>query len=235
LSDEAAIRADRAALRVAKQNRAAATLRSPISGRVGSVGLTAGNDASAGSIVVTGTGAPTVTLAVPLSQVSLVHRGEHATVQVDGKQQAVTGTVSSVGVKADTSSGAATFPVTVQLGNDSASLVDGVGADVTLTVGRAKNVLLLPNSAISAGASGSHTVTVVSGSTTSTAAVTLGVVGEDVTEVLTGLRAGQRVLLADASASLPSSSTSSSTSFGAGGFGGAAGGFAGGFGPPPGR
>jgi multidrug efflux pump subunit AcrA (membrane-fusion protein) len=133
------------------------------------------------------------------------------------------GTVASVGLLSSTSGSLTTFPVFVKLDPGSRHLFDGAGADVVIDTGTAAGVLSVPNSAIHVGAAGRYTVSVVNGGTTTTTRVTLGLIGTDVSQVKSGLKLGDRVLLADPSKSLPSSSTSNTSgSFRFGGRGGGA-------------
>jgi trimeric autotransporter adhesin len=223
-ADQKAIDAAEAGLKVAQQNLAAATLRSPASGKVAAVDLVAGQSSSGKSITIVGTGTPGVDATVPLGQVDQVKIGQSVTVAVDGVATKLHGTVTSIGMLNASSSGAnPTYQVTVQLDAASRQLYDGSGADIVISTGSARNVLTVPNSAIHSTRGGGHTVTVLDGGKTSTVRVTLGASGRDVTEVKSGLKAGQKVVLADPSEPLPSSATSNSGNGefpGGGGFGG---------------
>jgi multidrug efflux pump subunit AcrA (membrane-fusion protein) len=223
-ADQKAIDAAEADLKVAQQNLAAATLKSPASGKVAEVGLVAGHSSSGKSITIVGTGIPGVQATVPLGQVDQVKVGQSVTVAVDGVATKLHGTVTSIGMLNASSSGAnPTYQVTVQLDAASRQLYDGSGADLVISTGSARNVLTVPNSAIHSTRGGGHTVTVLDGGKTSTVRVTLGASGRDVTEVKSGLKAGQKVVLADPSEPLPSSATSNSGNGkfpGGGGFGG---------------
>jgi macrolide-specific efflux system membrane fusion protein len=57
-----------------------------------------------------------------------------------------------------------------------------------------------------------HTVGVVSGGTTTTTTVQVGVVGDTWTEIKRGVRAGEIVALADLAEALPGSATTATTS-----------------------
>lgn len=220
-ADQAQIDSARAQLRLAKQNLAAATLKSPIAGTVAAVGLTVGKNSS-GSITILGKGNQVVSIGVPLSQIDQVKTGQGASIQVDGQTAPLHGTVTKIGLVSSTSGSVTTFPVTVTLASGSRAVHDGVGADVTITTGTTTNAILVPNSAITTIGT-RHTVTVVSGGTSQTVAVTLGLVGGDTSQVTAGLKAGEQVCLADPSQALPSSTTQSTTTRlgGFGGFGGA--------------
>jgi multidrug efflux pump subunit AcrA (membrane-fusion protein) len=199
-------------VRTAEQNRAAATLRSPIAGRVAAVGLSAGATSSGRTITIVGTGVPKVSTTVPLAQVELVKVGQPVVVAADGVRAALTGHVSSIGMLSSTSGSTTTFPVTVQLDAGGPQLYDGAGADVRITTGTARNVVAVPNSAVHSSFGGTHTVTVITGGTTSTARVSLGVAGSDLTQVMSGLKAGDQVVLADYSQPIPAS-TNTNTGF----------------------
>jgi HlyD family secretion protein len=225
-ADQAAIDAEQAQVTVAKQNLAAATLTSPATGKVAAVGLTAGDSSSGQSITIVGTGVQGVDVQVPLAQIDQVKAGQPVSVSVDGHKAALRGTIDSIGVVGSTSGSTTTFPVTIELAAGSPRLYDGTGAAAVITTARATNVITVPNSAIHTGANGSHTVTVVEGGAASSVPVTVGIAGDDITQITSGLKAGQQVVIADLGQPLPESTTSTATTFrpglfgGAGGFGG---------------
>jgi multidrug efflux pump subunit AcrA (membrane-fusion protein) len=222
-ADQGAIDAAQADLVVDQQNLTAATLTSPISGTVAAVGMTVGSSPNGQTITIIGKGVQQASIAVPLGEIDLVKVGQRATLTADGTAKKLHGTVSSVGLLSSTTGSSTTFPVTVDLDSDSPALFDGSGADVTISTASATNVLTVPNSAIHTSANGRHTVTVVDGDKTTTVPVTIGVTGSAVSQIKSGLKAGQRVVLADLSQQLPSSSTSNTgTTRFPGGFGGGA-------------
>ena len=206
-ADQAAIDAAEAQLAVAKQDLTAATLRSPIAGRVAAVSLTVGANAGSGTITIVGTGIQQVTTTVPLAKVDLIKPGERVTVRADGIAATLPGTVVSRGLLSTTSGSSTTFPVTIRLDKAVDGLYDGTGAEVSIATGSATDVLLVPNSAIHAGPANTHTVTVLTDGKPTTVRVTLGVAGPDATEVTSGLTAGQQVILADLTTALPSTTT----------------------------
>lgn len=220
-ADQAAIDAATAQLGVAKQSLSAATLTSPIAGTVAAVGLTVGTASNGGTITIVGSGAQQADVTVPLGQIDQVKAGQSATLSVDGVTAKVHGTVQSVGVLSSTSGSSTTFPVTIALSSTSPALFDGSGADVVITTATARGVITVPNSAIHTIGS-RQTVTVVDGTKTTTAPVTVGVSDSNRTQIKSGLKAGQQVVLAELSQPLPGSSTSANTGTGrfAGGFGG---------------
>ncbi len=203
VADQAAIDAATAQSAVAVQNRDQATIRSPIAGTVAAVGLVVGSAAGSNSITIIGPGAEEVTTTVSLNMVDLVKVGEPATVAVDGNSVPLSGRVTSIGVLNSTTGTTTTFPVTVLLDATKAKLFDGAGAAVSITASQVSDVLSVPSSAVhSAGTL--HTVTVLSGGKTSVVRVQTGAVGVDRTQITSGLKAGQRVVLAQTDAPLPS-------------------------------
>jgi multidrug efflux pump subunit AcrA (membrane-fusion protein) len=213
-ADQKAIDAAQAELGVAQQNLAAATLTSPATGKVAAVGLTVGQSSAGGTITIVGTGIPGVEATVALAQIDQVKVGESVTVAADGVSTKLHGTVTSIGLLNTTSGTSTAYPVTVQLDAGTPQLYDGTGADIVISTGSAHNVLTVPNSAIHTTVGGLHTVTVDEAGKTTTVPVTLGIAGSDVTEVKSGLKAGQRVVLADPSAPLPASTSNSNNPFG---------------------
>jgi multidrug efflux pump subunit AcrA (membrane-fusion protein) len=208
-ADQKAIDAAQADLDVARQDLAAATLTSPAPGRVAAVGFTIGQSSSGGTITIVGTGIPGVAATVPLAQIDQVKVGQNVTVAADGVSTELHGTVTSIGMLSTTSGSSTAYPLTVQLDAGTPQLYDGTGADIVISTGSAHDVLTVPNSAIHTSAGGLHTVTVDQGGKTSTVRVTLGIAGSEVTEVKSGLKAGQHVVLADLSQQLPASTSNS--------------------------
>ncbi len=211
-ADTKSIDAANAALALAQANRANATLAAPIAGKVAAVALAKGDTVSARStsstITVVGTGALSVDLNIGLSDIDLVKVGQTARVTVDGHSDALPAKVTYVGLtnSASSTGSSSTYPVTVQLARTSDSLYDGMGASVAIEVGTAPGVVAVPISAVHTTGT-QHAVDVYSGGKATTTLVTLGVVGQDLVQIKSGLRAGQRVVLADLSAAIPTSTT----------------------------
>ena len=220
--DQASIDQAQAELVAAQQSLRAATVRAPHAGRVATVSATAGDRVSAGdaAITVIAPGTTTVEVDVTDTQVRELKTGQAVDVTPAGAASALAGTVTAIGAVPDTSSGSTTYPVTVTLARRNLNVPSGATATLAVVVGTASDVVTVPASAVRSGS-----VTVLDGDTTSTTRVTTGVVGTSRIEVTEGLDAGDRVVLADLTADLPSTGTDSA---GNGAFGG---GFGGGGGP----
>ena len=150
------------------------------------------------------------------TQVRQLKTGQAAEVTSAGAEHARAGTVTAIGAVPDTSSGSTTYPVTITLGRRNLDLPSGATASVAVVVGTATDVVIVPASAVRSGS-----VTVLDGGTATATRVTTGVVGGTRIEVADGVEAGDRVVIADLNADLP---TSNLNTGGTGGFGGGVGG-----------
>ena len=85
-----------------------------------------------------------VSASVDASVVGRIKAGDLVQISTEGATGPVTGTVHSIGLIADTSSGVATFPVTVQITGSHPSLRDGMSATVVVIVNQVVGVLSVP-------------------------------------------------------------------------------------------
>jgi RND family efflux transporter MFP subunit len=206
-ADQAAVDAANASLAVAQQQLGQATIVSPFTGVVSSVGLIIGQQATAGSsstavdvIDPTGHG---VTLSVDVTKIPQVKVGQSATVVPDGSATPLAATVSYVAAAPTTSSSTA-YTVQLAFTGDPTTLRNGIQAAVTIITAQAANALAVPTSAVNHRGALDY-VLVLNGSTTKTQIITVGAVGAIYTQVTQGLTAGQYVVLADPSQPIPTS------------------------------
>jgi hypothetical protein len=130
-----------------------------------------------------------------------------ARVVPDGVGHALSGIVSGVNAAGTTSStGSVTYPVTVTL-EGSKPLVRGAAAAVTVVIASIDDVLTVPTSAVHRSGSTSY-VEVWSANKPVRRTVRLGAIGAVRTEIRSGLQAGNRVVLANLHAKVPSSTLS---------------------------
>jgi HlyD family secretion protein len=204
-ADQAAVDAANANLTLAQQQLSQATIVSPFTGVVSSLGLTVGQQATAGSsAAAVGVINPTghgVTLSVDVTKIRQVKVGEKAIVVPDGSATPLAATVSSVGA-APTASGSTAYDVQLAFTPNPTTLRDGIQAAVTITTTQAVKALAVPTSAVNHRGALSY-VLVPNGSTTKVQIITVGSVGATYTQVISGLNAGQRVVLADPSRPIP--------------------------------
>jgi HlyD family secretion protein len=233
--DQSSIDTARAALVRAEAALDRTELTAPIAGTVAAVSVSPGDSVTATTVAVVVTGDDgnvEVTIDVAESDIRSIIVGQQASVTADGTQQALPARVSSVGLLSASDTGTAAYPVVISLAGAPPSLAAGSDATVSVVTATAKDVVTVPSSAVTRAASGSTgVVRVLHGDQVTATRVTIGAVGPERAEIASGLKAGQRVVLADLSAELPSSSTNARIGggglgggggFGNGGFGGAA-------------
>lgn len=204
-ADQAAIVAAKATLAQAKQAVADATLRATISGTVASldlavddvVGGSSGADPAAdgstgtSAVVLVSSGHYVVDATVASSDVKQLKKGLQAEITPTGVTETVYGTVQSVGLVAETSSsGAAVFPVTIEVTGKRKDLYAGTSADVSIIVEQRTDVLTVPSRALETDEDGGTYVTeVVDGKGVRTP-VEVGTAYGMSTEILSGLEDG---------------------------------------------
>jgi multidrug efflux pump subunit AcrA (membrane-fusion protein) len=260
-SAQAGVASAELALDEAEDELEATRLRAPMAGTVaslsGAVGDTAGSSSSGSSggasptggdeTSTTSTSSAFIVLAalsrlkieVALSEADIgkVEVGQSVTVSVNAASgEQVAGEVSSVGVLSSSStSGSVSYPVVVTLDQSADGIRAGMSATADIVVDRASGVAV-PSQALRGSS-----VTVDADGRRETRRVETGVVGESMTEIVSGIEAGERVVITSTSA-IQGAVTNAQGSgqqggMGTGGFGGAGrGGFggAGGFTPPAG-
>jgi HlyD family secretion protein len=219
--DQAAIEQAKADLASANEALAGAVLRAPHAGTVAEVDIAKGDAASAGTtaFVVVSPGLTTLEVTVSDTQLRSLELGQQVTVTPAGATKGYPAEVSYLNPVPDTSSGSATYAVTITLDKEGLSLPNGGAASAAVVVGTAKNVLTVPTSAVSSGS-----VQVLDGSKVTRTRVTTGIVGTTRTEITEGLKIGDEVVVADLSADLPSGNDQNNRfgggNGGLGGFGG---------------
>ncbi|HEX3825549.1 MAG TPA: HlyD family efflux transporter periplasmic adaptor subunit [Mycobacteriales bacterium] len=243
-SDKAALKAARSSLRSAKTALADSSLRATISGTVTSVDLTVGEQVSGGSsstggstgasdtsdsssssesqVVVTSAKSFVVNATVDDTEISQVHKGQSVAITPAGATAPVTGTVTSVSSVPTSSSGVVSFAVVVGVSGHPSGVYSGASATLSITTKKAIRVLEIPTLAISYNGS-KATVQVNDGSGAVTRAITVGTMYGLETQVLSGIKPGEKVVV-----TIPSFGRAFTNRTGTGGTGGGFGGFGGG-------
>jgi macrolide-specific efflux system membrane fusion protein len=144
------------------------------------------------------------------------------------------GTVASIGLLPTTTTGAATYPVVVDVTGSPTNLYDGVTVTAAIVYQRRDNVLTVPTAAVTT-TNGTSTVNkVVNGNPVKTT-VTVGETVGNLTEITKGIAEGDSVTVptfnpAGLGGAAGGARTGAGGAGGAGGFPGGAGGFPGGAG-----
>ena len=251
-SANAQLVAARSSLAQAKAQLVAATLTAPFAGTVASVDLApgdvvgssgsgGGNGGSGGSgssgsstatsqVVLISTDAWVVDASVGAADLASVKKGLQVEVTPDGTTERVFGTVSSVGIVAQSgSTGAASFPVSIAVTGSPTGLYAGGTVTAQIVVRQLTDVLTVPTAAISSQNGATTVSKLVNGKQVSTPVVVGTVLGAS-TQVTSGLKEGDQVVVRQFR--LPSGTNTGNGGqrgqFGRGGFGGTGGGFGGG-------
>ncbi|MFC8733116.1 biotin/lipoyl-binding protein [Luteimicrobium sp. NPDC057192] len=222
LADQASVDLAESKVAIAEDARQRYQLTSRISGTVAQVALAKGDAVSASSssavVTVVGKNGYVVDATVPLTKVSLLKTGQTADVSIVGATKKLGGTVSSIGVVNQSETSTPSYTVSITLDDASKKLYDGSSAQLEIAVAAAKDATVVPTSAVTVSGT-QHTVQVLRDGKPTTVAVEVGAVGSDVTQITSGLKKGDTVILADLTKDVTSGSSDSSTS-GLGGLGG---------------
>jgi len=215
---------------------AATTLKAPSGGTVEEVNVTSGQAVPSGgtggasasgssshAIVIITPGAFEVTGSVSDALVNEIAVGQTAEVVAAGSSDAVAGKVTEVAEAATVTSGVATFPVTVVLSGARPSLRPGMSASVSVVINQVVGVVTVPTSAVHTTGAGS-TVTLFANGKPNPVAVTIGAADATRTQILSGVKVGDVVVIATITGTIPTTSGPTGRSFGAGGGGGFGGG-----------
>lgn len=215
-ADRAAVLAAESSLAQAKEAVADTVLRATTAGTVTAVGIEVGDAAGSaatpsgggsaaasassestdGTITVVSTGSYVVEATVATGDVEKVEKGLQTEITVSGIDDTVYGTVSEVGLVAEAdSSGAAVFPVTIEVTGTRDDLYAGTSADIAIVVSQRTDVLTVDSRALRTDGDTTYVekVTDSASGATERVEVTSGETAGLATEVLTGLAEGDVV------------------------------------------
>ena len=181
----------------------------PFDGVVAEVGVAPGDEVNANTVVLKLVDPSVIEVSATVDEVdvSQVQQGQEAIVTLDAiSDLELSGNVSSISSFANSQSGVVSYSVTITVTNipSGVQLREGMSSTATITAQLATNVLLVPTKAISGSSSTNPTVTVMVNGVPEVRSVKLGASNDTSTEVVSGLNAGDMVVV--------TSSTSSSTS-----------------------
>ena len=243
-ADQARIATDQAVLATDQASLAQAEIVAPISGVVDQINVTVGESGTVsssasssssgptGAIILSSPGSYEVQGSVSDAQIAQVQLGEQASIVPAGSATAVYGTVTQITPQATITSGVASYPIVISITDANPNLYSGVkvtskapplfagaSAQVALIVKQATNVLSVPTSAVHT--IGSLSYVLVKGQTKETrVTIAVGAADAQNTQVLSGLKLGEDVVLANRALAIPTSSGGFGGGFGGGGFGG---------------
>ena len=198
-STQAQLASAQSRLTDAKTALTAASMTSPIAGIVAQVNIAAGDKvgnaaSSSAQIVVISTTSWVVEASVGSEDLPQLKKGMQAEITPTGSTTKVFGTVKTVGIVASSSSsGSASFPVTVAVTGSPKGLYAGGAATVSIIVKQVENVLTVPTNAVHTVDAKTVVYQMVNGAQVSTP-VTVGTTYGAVTQILSGLKTGDNVV-----------------------------------------
>lgn len=183
-----------AALASARNQLSQAVITAPISGKVASIHVEEGQLAAPGSPVldIVNLDEVFVTGSLPASQIARLEVGQPARVTLDNGAIEVEGRVAAISPAADTSG---LFPVKVQLLNVQQAPRPGTYGKADIEVARHEQSIIIPRDALLAGTGKTRTVYVVEDNVAKEVTIEIGIEAGDEVQVLSGLTAGQFVVL----------------------------------------
>ncbi|TIC80914.1 biotin/lipoyl-binding protein [Nocardioides sp. GY 10127] len=230
-SDRASIVTAKASVADARTSVKDSVLKAEIAGTVTTVGIAKGDtvgdssssgtgttsgtttsttsDSSSGTIDIVSTGLFKVSGTVSASDADSVKKGLQAEITVSGVDDTIYGTVSSIGLVAETDdSGAAVFPVVVTVTGKQQDVYAGTSATMEITVSQRTDVLTVDTSALSTDDDGNTYVTLLVDGKEQQQTVTVGETYGSTTEITKGLSEGDEVVVSGFSARTASGDTS---------------------------
>jgi multidrug resistance efflux pump len=202
---EAQVQQARAALRIAEANLGYATITAPMSGVVASVSTQQGETVTSGSAAPQ---APTFVTIIDLNRLQVdayvdetdigkVHVGEEATFSVDAfPDREFIGKVTAIYPKALIQQNVVTYDVVVAIDNREGLLRPDMTTNTAITVAKREKVLAIPNQAVRRE-DGDRVVFVQEGDRLVRRPVKTGWKDKTYTEVLSGLKDGERVIVGE--------------------------------------
>lgn len=173
------------------------------SGSSGSSGLGSGSgtgsssssstSSSSGAFEITGTSSWTTQISVAAAQVKNIKKGDQVTLSTS-ENPSFFGTVSSIGLLPSTTSGAATYPVDVQVTGSPADLYDGVSVTADVIYKQISDAVAVPSLAVTQN-NGTSTVTKLVNGKQVKQTITTGIQEGQYIQVTSGLKSGDQVVI----------------------------------------
>jgi len=205
---QAAIRANEAAVESARINLSYTTIRSPITGRTGSINLKRGNVVKSNDTTTNAVPLVTITQLRPI-YVSFTIPERHlpgiraaladserlpvAVTMPNAPDQPITGTLTFVDNQVDAATG--TIPLKATFANDDIRLWPGQFVNINLTLGIQAHAVVVPSPTIQIGQNGPYVFVIKEDSTVELRLVRIDRTVGDKTVVAGGLTAGERVVV----------------------------------------
>jgi len=175
-------------------------LRAPISGEVDEKNVSLGQYISPGTVLATVKNISSIKAVVQLKQSDLdkVKVGQKATLKLSkADTNAYEGIVKNINASADAS--ARVFDCQIQIDNTDGKLRSGVFGYIEITNEQKKEILGIPLAAL-VGNEGSYSVFTIENNVARKHSVSIGEIQNDVAEVLSGIKAGDNIIVSNLNA-----------------------------------
>jgi RND family efflux transporter MFP subunit len=187
----------------------------PFNGVVAEVDVAQGDDVNANTVVLKLVDPSVFKMSATVDEVDIaqVQQGQKATISLDALTNVeLSGNVSSISAFASSQSGVVSYSVTIMVTSipSGIQLRQGMSATATITNQLATNALFVATKAIS-NSSTNPTVTVMVNGVSEARSVKVGKSNDTYTEIVSGLSAGDEVVVTSTSSSSSNSSSSSSS------------------------
>jgi HlyD family secretion protein len=210
-----------AAIDIAQATLDRAQLTTPFSGTITEVGVKTGDLVNSGETAFRIDDLASLYVDLQVSEIDLadLQVGQKATLEFDAiPDKTYNGEVTEIGMIGNVSQGVVNYPVTVKVTDPDADIRPGMTAAVSIILDQREGALLVPNKAIRTSA-GQQTVTVLYEGQQISVPVTVGLVGDSMSEILSDqLRAGDVVVLNGSTSSATSTNQQFQRGFEGGGF-----------------
>jgi len=203
-------------LQQAQRQLESAKLVALIAGTVTVVNYNVGDNANAGQTAVTIVDLSSLQLVVPMAEMDVVRvaPGQQARITLDALQGVtLSGKVTYIAPVATITQGVTNYPVTIEIPKPDPAVRVGMTAAASIILEQHDNVLLVPNRAVRTVGRQKMVDVLASEGQTISVPVTVGANNDSMTEISTGLKEGDTVVLR--------TTTTSSSIRGMGGMGGA--------------
>lgn len=184
-------------LKQAQYDLEAATLKAPFAGVVTHVSIVPGSIVGSTTAAVTIVDRSTLHVDLRLSENDVVRAqlGQPVAVTIDSLSGwQTTGAIDYIAPAAETTNDVVTYGVRVSFVDDDPQVKVGMTANLTITTARKEGVLLVPNSALLPKGAGRIVQVPTADGSTRDVDVTIGLTDGAQTEILTGLKEGDRII-----------------------------------------
>lgn len=201
-AQQAGVQSDLLVLQQRQQALGELTVRAPMAGTVTAIAVLPGQGVGTGTTVVTLESAAGLQVVAPVDELDIgkVKVGEPVAISVSAFPGVpYRGKVVAIAPSATSTNGVSTYPVTMSL-QSSQNLRPGMSATAVIQIASAARTLRVPAQAVTTfGAGGRGVVRVIQGGKEVPVPVKVGLIGTTFTQILSGLKVGERVVAGQAS------------------------------------